>query len=163
MLVATDAVRFPAVGSVSNVTVSVVDVAAVTVPVPLLSVTTLFAGVAESNPKPLMVIVVSLTPTLTVLLVITGMIVAICWLAPLETEFVATNAVKLPTAVGLVVNVTVRRVAVAAVTLPSASLLNVTTFRDAVVSNPKPLISTVDALNPMLVVLLVTTGITDAT
>lgn len=136
--------------------------AAVTVPVPLLNVTTLFAGVAALNPKPLIVMVVSLTPTLAVLLVITGRSVATCRLAPLEIEFVVTDAVKLPTDVGLVVYVTVRRVAVAEVTLPTAPLLNVTTFRDAVVSNPKPLISMVDALKPTPAVLPVTTGITDA-
>ena len=102
-MVATDALRLPAVGLVPNVTVREVVEAAVTVPVPLLSVTTLFAGVAESNPKPLIVIVVSLTPALAVLLVITGMIVATCRLVPLEMEFVVTDAVKLPTDVGLVV------------------------------------------------------------
>jgi hypothetical protein len=103
LLVTTDAVRLPAVGLVANVTVRDVELAEVTVPVPLLSVTTLFAAVAELNPKPLIVIVVSFTPTLTVLLVITGIIVATCRLVPLGTEFVATDAVKAPTAVGLVV------------------------------------------------------------
>ena len=161
-MVVTDALRLPAVGFVPKVTVRVVAVAAVTVPVPLLRVTTLFAGVAESNPKPLIVIVESLKPILAVLLVITGMIVATCGLEPFATEFVVTDAVKLPTAVGLVVYVTVRRVAVDVVTLPTAPLLNVTTFRAAVVSNPKPLISMVEALKPTPAVLLVTTGITDA-
>ena len=161
-MVVTDAVRLPAVGLVSNLNVKDVVEAAVTVPVPLLSVTTLFPGVVESNPKPLIVIDESLTPMLAVLLVITGIMVATCRLAPLEMEFVDTDAVKLPTDVGLVVYVTVRRVAVAVVTLPAAPLLNVTTFREAVVSNPKPLISMVDALIPRFAVLLVTTGITDA-
>ena len=103
LLVTTEAVRFPAVGLVGNVTVSDVELAEVTMPVPLLSVTILFAAVAELKPKPLIVIVASLTPTLTVLLVITGIIVATCRLEPLGAEFVATDAVKLPTALGLVV------------------------------------------------------------
>ena len=153
----------PAVGAVLMSTVKLVAVAAETVPIaPLSNKTILLAGVVLLNPKPLMVNVAALTPMLAVLLVITGMIVATCGLESFEMEFVATDAVKLPTDVGLVVYVTVRRVAVAVVTLPTAPLLNVTTFRDAVVSNPNPLISMVDALIPRFAVLLVTTGTTDA-
>ena len=163
-LVVTNAFMLPpAVGAVLMSTVKLVAVAAETVPIaPLSNKTILLAGVVALNPKPLMVNVEPLTPMLAVLLVITGMIVATCGLEPFEMEFVVTDAVKLPTDVGLVVYVTVRRVAVAVVTLPTAPLLNVTTFRDAVVSNPKPLISMVDALKPTPAVLPVTTGITDA-
>ena len=153
----------PALGAVLMSTVKLVAEAAETVPIaPLSNNTMLLAGVVELNPKPLMVIVASLKPILAVLLVITGMIVATCGLEPFAMEFVVTDAVKLPTDVGLVVYVTVRRVAVAVVTLPTASRLNRTTFREAVVSNPKPLISMVDELKPTPAVLPVTTGITEA-
>lgn len=76
---------------------------------------------------------------------------------------VVTTAVKLPAVVGLVDNVTVREVAVAAVTVPTAPLLKTTVFLLAIGSNPRPLIVSVVALAARLEVLLVTTGITLAT
>lgn len=75
---------------------------------------------------------------------------------------VVTVAVRLPTEVGLVPNVTVSRVAVALVTVPTAPLLNATRLFEAVVSNPIPLISRVDASIPTLAEFAVTNGTTDA-
>lgn len=72
-------------------------------------------------------------------------------------------AVRLPAAAGLVVNVTVRDVAVAAVTVPTAPLLNTTVFCDAVVLNASPVMVTVLAFAARPDVLAVTDGITDAT
>jgi hypothetical protein len=74
-----------------------------------------------------------------------------------------TAAVRLPTDVGLVESVTVRTVAVAVVTVPTAPLLKVTVLLAAVVSNPKPLIVMVEALAATLAVLEVKTGCTVAT
>ena len=75
---------------------------------------------------------------------------------------VVTIAVRLPSEVGFVENVTVSEVAVAKVTVPTAPLLNLTVFLAAVGSNPNPAIVTVEALMPRLAVLLVTTGVTVA-
>ena len=69
----------------------------------------------------------------------------------------------MPTAVGLVDNVTVSEVAVAEVTVPTAPSLKTTVLLPAVVSKPKPLIVSVVALAARLAVLLVTTGMTVAT
>lgn len=55
-LVVTTAVRLPKAGGVLKVTVSWVEVAAVTVPEPVLKLTVLLPGVV-SKPVPLMVIV----------------------------------------------------------------------------------------------------------
>lgn len=77
--------------------------------------------------------------------------------------FVVTTAVRLPAVVGLVDRVTVREVAVAAVTVPTAPLLKATVFLLAMGSNPKPFIVRVVTLAAWLDVLLVTTGITLAT
>jgi hypothetical protein len=144
-------------------TVSVVDVAEVTFPTaPLLNVTVLLAAVV-SKPKPLIVKVVAFNAMLAVLEVTVGRTVATCIAVPLLTELVVTTAVKSPTEVGLVENVTNRDVAVAVVTEPTAPLLNATELFAAVVSKPKPLIVTVLALADWPVVLLVTTGITVAT
>ncbi len=74
-----------------------------------------------------------------------------------------TVAVKFPRAVGLVSKVTVRRVAVAVVTVPNAPLLNVTMLLAAVVEKPKPLITIVAALMPTATVLVVIAGFTVAT
>ena len=93
---------------------------------------------------------------------ITPIILATCTAELLATEFVVTVAVRLPTEVGLVLNVTVSRVAVALETVPMAPLLNETTFREATGSNPTPLISRVDELIPTFAVLAVTKGTTDA-
>ena len=76
---------------------------------------------------------------------------------------VVTIAVKLPAVAGRVENVTVNVVTVAAVTVPTAPLLNATLFRLAVGSKPKPLIVTVVKLADKVAVLLVTTGVTVAT
>jgi hypothetical protein len=82
---------------------------------------------------------------------------------PLLSEFVVTTAVRLPTLVGLVENVTVSELAVAAVTVPTAPLLKVTVLLPAVVLKAKPLIVTVLALARRFVVTLVTPGNTEAT
>ena len=74
-----------------------------------------------------------------------------------------TTVVKLPPAAGLVENVTVSDVSVAAVTAPTAPLLNSTVLLAAVESNPNPLIVSVDAFAARLLVLLVITGVTFAT
>lgn len=100
---------------------------------------------------------------LVVLLVTTGATVATCTEAPLLTELLVTTAVKLPPAAGLVENVTVSAVSVAAVTVPIAPLLNSTVLFDGVVSNPKPLMVSVVAFAARLLVLLVITGVTFAT
>ena len=119
------------VGLVENVTVSEVAVAAVTVPTaPSLKVTVLLAAVG-SKPKPLMVSVVALAARLAVLLVTTGVTVATCTAAPLLTRSVVTTAVRLPAVVGLVENVTVSEVAVAAVTVPTAPSLKATVLLPA--------------------------------
>ncbi len=143
-------------------TVSDVEVAAVTVPTaPLLSATVLLAAVVL-KPEPLIVSVLALASTAVVLCVTTGRTVAICTADPLLIELTATTAVKLP-AVGRVEKVTVSEVAVAAVTVPTAPLLNVTTLLAAVVLKPKPLIVTVFAVRASAVVAAVTTGPTAAT
>ena len=74
----TIAVRLPAeVGPVESVTVNKVGVALATVPTaPLLNTTVLLAAVG-SNPKPTMVMVVALAAKFVVLLVTTGMTLAI--------------------------------------------------------------------------------------
>lgn len=77
--------------------------------------------------------------------------------------FVVTMAVRLPAAAGLVENVTVRDVAVAAVTVPTAPLLNTTVFCEAVVLKARPVIVTVLAFAARFEVLAVTDGTTDAT
>lgn len=56
-----------------------------------------------------------------------------------------------------------RVVAVAAVTVPTAPLLNVTALPEAVVLKPKPLIVIVEAFAARLAELLVITGVTVAT
>lgn len=75
---------------------------------------------------------------------------------------VVTTAVKLPTAVGVVVRFTVNDVAVAAVTVPAAPLLKLTVLLPAVVLKPKPEIVTVVPLIAKSVVVLETTGATVA-
>ena len=61
----TIAVRFPSEGGVDSVTVNWVEVALVTVPLPLLSVTVLFAATG-SKPVPVMVRVVAVADKLPV-------------------------------------------------------------------------------------------------
>lgn len=74
-----------------------------------------------------------------------------------------TTAVRLPSEVGLVENVTVSEVAEAEVTVPTAPLFITTVFPPEAVENPKPRIVTVVELIPRLAELLVTTGVTVAT
>ncbi len=144
-------------------TVKLVALAVVTTPTaPLLSVTRFSAAVVE-NPKPLIVTVVALAAESVVALVTTGVTVATPMAAPLLTEFVVTTAVSSPADVGLVENVTVSEVAVAAVTVPAAPLLNTTLLLAAVALNPNPLMVTVLALAARFDVLVVTTGTTFAT
>lgn len=164
LLVVTMAVRLPAeAGLVEKVTVNEVAEAVVTVPTALLlRVTVLFAAVV-SNPKPLIVTVVELAARPIVRLVTTGITVATWTAVPLLTVFVVTMAVKLPAVVGLVENVTLSVVAVAAETVPTAPLLKTIVLLDAMVSNPKPLMVIVEALAAKLVVARVTTGFTVAT
>ena len=66
------------------------------------------------------------------LLVTIGVTVATCTAAPLLTPSVVTTAVRLPAVVGLVENVTVSEVAVAAVTVPTAPSLKTTVLLPAV-------------------------------
>lgn len=163
--VVTTAVRLPAtVGLVPKVTVNVVAVAPVTVPTaPLFITTTLLPGVAASKPDPLMVTVAALAAIAAELLVTTGVTVATCTAEPLGTLFVVTTAVKLPAVAGLVEKVTVRVVAVALVTVPTALLLSATVLLPGVVLKPKPCIVTVAALAAIATVRFVTTGVTVAT
>ena len=142
--------------------VSVVAVAAVTVPTaPLLKTTRLLAATVE-KPNPVIVIVVAVIARLAVLTVTTGMTFATLTAAPLEKPFVVTTTVRLPAVVGFVENVTVRVVAVAAVTVPTAPLSKVTEFSAATVLKPAPVIVTVDALAANEVVVAVTAGATVA-
>lgn len=163
LLVVTTAVKLPAEGLVEKVTKSDVAVAVVTVPTaPLLNTTVLFAAVVL-NPVPVMVTVVALDARFVVTRVTVGLMVDTCTAEPLLAELVVTTAVKLPSATGLVLNVTVSEVAEAVVTVPTALLLKTTVLFAAVALNPKPLMTTVFAVIDAAVVLLVTTGITVAT
>lgn len=92
---------------------------------------------------------------------IIGIALATCTAAPLETPLVVTIAVKLP-AVGLVERVIVKVVAVAAVAVPTAPLLNVTVLLAMVVSKPVPLIVISDASAAKFEVAAVTFGATTA-
>lgn len=164
LFVVTTAVRLLlAVGFVLIVTVKEVAVAAVTVPTaPLLRTTVLFDGVG-SKPNPLIVRVAAFARRLPLAAVTTGVTTATSTAVPLLILFVVTTAVRLPAVVGLVDSVTVREVAVAAVTVPAAPLLKTTVFLLATGSNPRPLMVRVVALAARFDVLLVTTGITLAT
>lgn len=116
-------------------------------------------GVVASKPKPLIVIVETLASRFEVLLVTTGLTFATCTLEPLPRLFVVTTAVKLPIVAGEVSNPTVIEVAVEEMTVPTAPLLNETVLLAAVVSKPRPAITTVAAFAARLAVLLVTTGV----
>ena len=163
-MIVTDALKTPtAEGLTANVTVRLVDVAAVTLPeAPLLKVTILLEGVVE-KPIPLMTTVDALMLRLVVALVTTGMTEAICTAIPLEIEFDVTTAVRFPTDVGLVEKVTNNDVAVAVVTVPTAPLLKTTVLLAAVVLKPKPLIVIVFASTDALAVAMDTVGFTVAT
>ena len=164
LFVVTTAVRLLlAIGFVLSVTVNEVAVAAVTVPTaPLLRTTVLFDGVG-SKPNPVIVRVAAFASRLPLAAVTTGVTIATSTAAPLLILFVVTTAVRLPAVVGRVESVTVRDVAVAAVTVPTAPLLKATVFRFATGSNPRPLMVRVVALAARFDALLVTTGITLAT
>ena len=71
---------------------------------------------------------------------------------------VVTTAVSAPTLVGWVESVTVNDVAVAAVTVPTAPLLNTTLLLPGVVSKPVPVIVTDVSVTLRLVVTEVTIG-----
>ena len=159
LLVVTTAVKLPtAVGFVDKVTVSAVAVAAVTVPTaPLLKATVLLPGVV-SKPKPLIVTVLALASKLATLVVTVGVTVATCTATPLLTLLVVTTAVRLPAVVGLVDKVMVNEVVVAAVTVPTAPLLNTTVLRLAIGSKPRPVIVSVVALAAWLAVLAFNVG-----
>ena len=158
------AVRDPAVaGLVEKVTVIEVAVADVTSPTaPLFKVTVLFA-IVESKPNPLITTVDPLAARFAVLLVTTGITVATLIAEPLSRVLVVTTAVRLPAVVGEVVSVIVNEVAVAVVTVPSASLSNTTSLLAATGSNPNPEIVMVVALAARLALLADTTGIMVAT
>lgn len=150
-------------GRVEKVTTKLVAVAEVTVPTaPLLKTTVLLPAVGL-NPKPLIVMVVAVRAWLVVLAVTTGRTLAICTAEPLDAPLVVTIAVNDPANVGFVENDTVSDVAVAAVTVPTAPLLNTTVLLDAVVLKPVPVIVTVAALAARLPVELVTVTGTVAT
>src|SRR5258708_5806314 len=72
-------------------------------------------------------------------------------------------AVRLPVVVGLVEKVTMSKVAVAEVTVPTAPLLKTTTLWEAIGSKPKPLIVTAGELGARLVIALVRGGAMFAT
>lgn len=162
--VLTTAVKDPAVaGLVEKVTVIDVAVADVTSPTaPLFKVTVLLA-IVGSKPNPLITRVAPLAARLAMLLVTTGTTVATLIAEPLSSVLVVTTAVRLPAVVGEVVSVIVNEVAVAVVTVPSASLLNSTSLLAAIGSNPNPEIVMVVALAARLALLVDTTGIIVAT
>lgn len=74
-----------------------------------------------------------------------------------------TTAVKSPATVGFVLKVTVKLVADAVVTVPTAPLLKVTALFAAVVLKPNPLITTVLADTRAFVVVSETVGLIVAT
>ena len=161
--VVTTAVRVPAVGFVDNETVRAVDVALVTVPIaPLLKRTVLFTAVVL-NPEPAMVTVVRFANNSVVAFVTVGLSEATWTAFPLLTPARVTIAVRFP-AVRTPENVTVKVVAVAAVTVPVTPLLNTTVLLPGVAeSKPNPLMTKVAVLSNKLAVLLVMTGTTFAT
>lgn len=143
--VETDAFNTPtAVGRVVSVTVSSVAVAAATVPTgPPTNVTVLLVRVG-SNPTPVITSVVPLRAKFVSEAVTTGLTEATCTAEAEATPRVVTVAVSAP-AQGFLEKVTVSDVAVAAVTVPSAPLLNTTVLSAGVVLNPLPVIVTVVA------------------
>ena len=142
--------------------VNCVEVAAVTVPTAPLLKTTVLRDAVVSNPEPAMVMVVALAARFDVLKVTTGTTVATWTAVPELAPLVVTMAVKRP-AVGRVVNDTVREVAVADWTVPSAPLLNTTVLFEAVVSKRVPAITIVLAVSERPAVAAVTVGRTEPT
>src|SRR5437879_5284757 len=133
-------------GFVEKVTVSEVVVAAVTVPTAQSLKTTLLLAAVASKPVPVMEIVLAVAVRWLVLIVTVGAVIAVetvatCTAAPLLAVLFVTTAVRFPTAVGLVENVTLIVVAVAAVTVPTAPSLKTTVLCAATGSKPKPLIT----------------------
>lgn len=164
VLVVTIAVILPReFGRVENVTVSVVSVAVVTVPTAPLLKTIVLRFATGSKPKPLIVIVVAVMPNPVVLLETTVTTFATLTAAPLDRLFDVTTAVRLLLAIGFVLSVIVREVAVAAVTVPTAPLSRTTVLLDGVGSKPKPVMVSVAALASRLPLAAVTTGVTVAT
>ena len=160
--VVTTAVKLPAAGFVENVTVSDVEVAAVTVPTaPLLNTTVLLPAVAL-KPAPVMVTVGAVEEIDVVTRVTAGLTVATCTAEPLLFELVVTTAVRFPSEVGLVPKVTVKAVGVAAVTVPIAPLLKTTELLARVELKPNPFMTMPLAFIAKPLVRLVTTGITVA-
>jgi hypothetical protein len=150
-------------GNAANVILSEVVVAAVIMPTaPLLKLTELFV-IVELKPKPAIVSVVVPAANGVVLDVTVGTTLATCTALPLLRLLVVTTAVRFPTVVGLVEKVTVSKLAVAVVTVPTTPLLKVTVLFAAVEENPNPLIVIVAEFAPRFAVLLVMTGITLAT
>lgn len=162
--VVTITVNEPAVaGFVEKVTVIDVALAAVTSPTaPLFRVTLLFA-IVVSNPNPLITSDVPLAARFAMLLVTTGMTVATFTAAPLSSVLVVIMAVRSPAVVGDVERVTVRDVAVAVVTVPTAPLLNTTVLFAATGSKPNPAIVIEVELAARLALLVETTGTIVAT
>lgn len=160
----TLAVMLPTVsGCDENVTVRAVFEALVTVPTaPLLKVTR-FSSTMELKPKPLMTTVEVFAAKSAVLLVITGFTVATFTGAPLLALLEVTTTVRSPADSGFVVKVTVKDVAVAAVTVPAAPLLKTTVVLAVLVSKPKPSMVIVSALANKSSLLVVMTGTTVAT
>jgi hypothetical protein len=140
--VVTTAFKLPRFADlVVKITVKEVLVAAVTTPIAVpLKVTVLLPGVVL-KPVPLITMLVAVRVRLVVRAVTTGLMRA-TWTAVLLTPLVVTVAVRAP-AVGLVEKVTVRAVAVAAETVPTAPLLKTTVLLPGVVLKPEPLIVTV--------------------
>lgn len=114
------------------------------------------------NPNPAITMELAFATNGSLLRLTDGITVATCVLT-LCREFVVTLAFRVPTAEELVVNVTLKAVAVAEVTVPTALLLNDTVFSEALVLNPKPLIISVVVSAANELVLLVITGMTLAT
>ena len=88
-----------------------------------------------SKPEPWIVTELAFAARLAELLVTTGVTVATCTGAPVVMPLLCTTAVRLP-AIGVVEKVTVREVAVAVVTVPTAPLLKVTVLLPAVGLKP---------------------------
>ena len=151
--------RNPSVRPVTLVTVKEVVVEAVTVPVPVgLKTTVLSLGVVE-KPVPVIVRVMALLPRFAVLWVTvgTGTTVATCTAAPLLWPLEVTTALSAPS-VRPLMPVTVKEVAVEAVTVPLPAGLKVTVLLPGVVEKPVPVIVSVVAFPARYVVLCVTLG-----
>src|SRR5262249_35123794 len=119
----------------------------------------LLPGVLGSKPKPLMTICVALTARLAVLDVTTGVTVATWTADGLLVPLTDTVAVSAPDTRPVKL-VTVSCVYVAAVTVPVAPVLKVTTLLPAVLSsNPLPVMMSCVALAARVAVLEVIVGI----